>query len=348
MKRTMLLLSSFLIATLISGWVNLAEAQDAGNVYRVGLLRFGRKHGPTTSLTYGIRQGLRELGYVEGQNLVIAYSSARGKPERRAAELVRLKVDVIVTGGAPSMIRAAQGATSTIPIVVAGFRRDPVEAGLVQSLARPGGNITGLTNLETELHPKRLELLKEAFPQISRVAIIWPIYQQERGKKAIEAAAQALGIKIQSLYVHRPGHFEPAFYAILHADRAQPRERPDGLLVATAGLKVRRNARIRVIEFVAKRRLPTIYARRRFVDAGGLMSYGTDFQHLYRRAATYVDKILKGAKPGDLPVKQPTKFELIINLRTAKQIGVTIPREMLFRADKVIKSTRGSTPPTFQ
>jgi len=314
-----------------------AEAQRSGKVYRVGLLRFGRG-GPTTSSTYmGLRQGLRELGYIEGQNLIIEYRSAEGKPERRpemAAELVRLKVDVIVTPGVEPLIRAAKQATSTIPIVMSGSSADPIKAGFVVSLARPGGNITGLTNLETELHPKRLELLKEAFPQISRVAIIWPIYQQERGKKAIEAAAQALGIQLQSVVTQQPGWGLGDLEGHLSAIS---QENPDGLLVATRGLTIRRKARMRVIEFVAKRRLPTIYAQRRFVDAGGLMTYGTDRQHLYRRTATYVDKILKGAKPADLPVEQPTKFELVINLKTAKKLGLTIPPSILYRADKVIK-----------
>jgi len=314
-----------------------AQAQQAGKVYRVGLLRFG-KGGPTTSATYmGLRQGLRELGYVEGQNLVIEYRSAEGKPERRpeiAAELVRLKVDVIVTPGVTPLIRAAKQATSTIPIVMSGSSADPIKAGFVVSLARPGGNITGLTNLETELHPKRLELLKEAFPQISRVAIIWPLYQQERGKKAIEAAAQALGIQLQSVVTQQPGWGLGDLEGHLSAIS---QENPDGLLVATRGLTIRRKARMRVIEFVAKSRLPTIYALSRFVKAGGLMSYATDRQHLYRRVATYVDKILKGAKPAELPVEQPTKFELIINLKTAKKLGLTIPPSLLYRADKVIK-----------
>ncbi len=311
------------------------EAQDAGKVYRVGFLRFGTG-GPTTSPMYmGLRQGLRELGYVEGQNLVIEYRSAERKRERRpklAAELVRLKVDVIVIPGAPGLIRAAQGATRTIPIVIIGFRIDPVEAGFVVSLTRPGGNITGLANFESELHGKRLELLKEAYPRISRVAILWPSDHQKHAMKEVMAAGQALGIQIHPLVVGRRRllSHESAFTAI-------SREHPDGLLVATSSLTLRPGHRARIIEFTAKRRLPTIYARSRFVDAGGLMSYEADSQHRYRRAASYVDKILKGAKPADLPVEQPKKFDLVINLKTAKQIGVTIPPEVLFRADKVIK-----------
>ncbi len=313
-----------------------AQAQQSGKVYRIGWLRFFSSP-PTTPSHIAFRQGLRELGYVEGKNLVIEYRSAEGKPERRpeiVAELVRLKVDVIVIPPAPPLIRAAKQATSTIPIVMMNAVIDPVKAGFVQSLARPGGNITGLTNLETELHPKRLELLKEAFPRISRVAIIWPVYQQKRGVKSIEAAAQALGIQLQSVVTQQPGWGLGDLEGHLSTIS---QEHPDGLLVATAGLTLRRKARMRVIEFTAKRRLPTIYAQRRFVDAGGLMTYGADFQHLYRRAATYVDKILKGAKPAGLPVEQPTKFELVINLNRAKQLGLTIPPEVLYRADKVIK-----------
>jgi putative ABC transport system substrate-binding protein len=280
-----------------------------------------------------LRQGLRELGYVEGQNLVFEYRSAERKPERRpklAAELVRLKVDVIVIPGAPGMIRAAQGATRMIPIVISGFRGDPVKAGYVVSLARPGGNITGLTNLTSKLHPKRLELLKEAFPRISRVVILWRPGAQNRMMKAMEAVGQALGIQIQSVITVPPYEHESAFSAI-------SRESPDGLIVGTTGLTLRPSRRARVIEFTAKRRLPTIYYQSRFVKEGGLMSYSADLQHMYRRVATYVDKILKGAKPADLPVERPTKFELVINLKAAKKLGLTIPPQFLARANRVIK-----------
>jgi len=281
----------------------------------------------------GFRQGMRELGYVEGQNYVLEYRSAERKRERLpeiAAELVRLKVDVIVAPGAPGYIRAVQRATRTIPIVMIAIRVDPVKAGFVMSLARPGGNITGITNLESDLHPKRLELLKEAFPRISRVAILWPQGHQKQGMKNLEATGQALGIQIQSLVVTsgRLGTLESAFSAM-------SRERPDGLIVASTALTL--DHRARIIDFAAKRRLPAVYARRQFMDAGGLMSYGANSQHLNRRVAAYVNKILKGAKPADLPVERPTKFVLVINLKTAKKIGVAIPREVLFRADKVIK-----------
>ena len=339
MKRTMLLLSIILLATLISGWVNLAEAQQVGKVYRIGYLT-GSTRGRSASYD-AFRQQLRELGYVEGQNLVIEHRSvtrkAEGPTSKIVAELVRLKVDVIVTGGAPVTIRAAKGVTRTIPIVMRGVNIDPVKAGLVESLARPGGNITGLTNLNLKLYAKRLELLKEAFPRISRVAILWPRSQQKQGMKNLEATGRALGMQIQSLLV-RSGHLstlESAFSAILHSDRAQPRENPRGLIVASTSLTVRHRARI--IEFAAMRRLPTIYASSSFVRAGGLMSYGRDRLDLVRRVAIYVDKILKGAKPTDLPVEQPTKFDLAINLKTAKALGLTIPPEVLLQAAKVIK-----------
>ncbi len=309
-----------------------ANAQQAGKVYRIGYVRSGSSP-PTTSPAYmGFLKGMRELGYVEGQNLVIEYRSAKRKPERFpkiAAELVRLKVDVIVTSPSPSAIHAAKQATRTIPIVMSGVNVDPVKAGFIDSLARPGGNITGLTQLASQLHAKRLELLKEAFPRISRVAIIWRPQDQKQSMKEVEAAGQALGIQIQSVVVQRRlSDLESAFSAI-------SQERSDGLLVGPASVVNRYQGRIR--EFTAKRELPTIYAQSRFAKAGGLMSYGVKISDLFRRAAIYVDKILKGAKPGDLPIEQPTKFELVINLKTAKQLGLTIPPEMLYRATKVIK-----------
>ncbi len=295
MKRIVLLLSISALAFVILASVHLAEAQQAEKVYRVGYLRAGSGSPTVRPHQIAFRQRLRELGYIEGQNLVIESRSGEGKRERLpdlAAELVRLKVDVIVTSSAPPAVRAAQRATRTIPIVMSGSSADPVKAGFVVSLVRPGGNITGLTNLESELHEKRLELLKEAVPRISRVAILWPSRQQKRWRKEIEAVGQALGIQIQSVVISHRLAIESVFSAI-------SRERPDGLLVATSGFIIRHRARI--VEFTAKRRLPTIYARSRFVDAGGLMSYSADNQHLSRRVATYVDKILKGAKPAELP-----------------------------------------------
>jgi putative ABC transport system substrate-binding protein len=318
-----------------------AEAQHPGKVYRIGYLSSGKPSATTDPGLGALRQRLRELGYVEGHNVIIEFRYAELDHPRLpdlAAELVRLKVDVIVTSPDEPVIRAAQLATRTIPVVMPGSVADPLEptfwdkkqrAPLVVSLARPGGNITGLTNLASELHGKRLELLKEAFPRISRVAILWPRAQQQKQTlKDIEAVRRALGIEIQSLAAGTLDDFERSFSEI-------SRESPDALLVARS--QVILNHRERVIGFAANRRLPTIFAESLFVNAGGLMSYGADTQDLYRRAATYVDKILKGAKPADLPVEQPTKFELVINLKTAKQIAVTIPLSVLARADKVIR-----------
>ncbi len=329
-----------LIGTLAFGLLAApltAESQKAGKIYRIGYLRYACGSLTTNTRYTAFRKGLRELGYIEGQNFVIEYRCAERKRERRseiAAEMVRLKVDVIVTPGAPPMIRAAERATRTIPIVVAGFRVNPVPR-YVDSLARPGGNLTGLTNRDGELYPKRLELLKEAIPTISRVAILWTPRLQKRWMKIMEAAGQALGIKIQSVLTDSSYELESAFSAILHSGRAQPRVSPRGLIVLVSGLTPSRRARL--IEFTAKRRLPTIYYRNEFVNEGGLMSYSADRQHSNRKAATYVDKILKGAKPGDLPIEQPTKFDFVINLKTAKQLGVTIPPEVLYQATKVIK-----------
>ncbi len=340
MKRTVLLLSVFLLAIVILASVHVAEGQQTGKVYRVGWLGIGgpgsqRRHKLKPSpQQMAFRQRLRELGYVEGQNLVIERRWAEGRYERLpdlAAELVRFKVDVIVTSSAPRAIRAAQRTTRTIPIVMVGADVDPVEAGFVVSLARPGGNITGLTNFASRLNPKRLELLKEAFPRISRVAILWPPDHQEQAMNEVEAARHALGIQIQSLV----GTGGLRLDELEHFLSAISRERPDALLVASSGLIIRHRARI--IEFTAKRRLPTIYTRSRFVKSGGLMSYGANLPDLFRRTATYVDKILNGAKPADLPVERPTKFDFVINLKTAKQLGITISPEVLYQATKVIK-----------
>ncbi len=319
----------FVLATVVLCWVNLAEAQQAGKVYRIGFLDYRLRSSTTDPRLIALRQGLRELGYVEGQNYVIEYRSAKGEDELLpvlAAELARLKLDVIITSPSDEMVHVWQQATRTIPIVMGGIRIDPVEAGLVVSLARPGGNITGVINLDTELNPKRLELLKEAFPGISRAAILWTEAQQEQGMEEIEATGQALGVQIQSLDPW--DGIDSAFSEI-------SQERADALIVVHSVVLL--DHRARIIEFAAKRRLPTIYSRRQYVNAGGLMSYGTDRLHLARRAATYVAKILKGAKPADLPIEQPTKFDFIINLKTAKALGLTIPPEVLIQATKVIK-----------
>ena len=315
------------------------EAQQAGKVYRIGYVCGCPR--PLGAYHIAFWQRMRELGYVEGQNLVIEERKVKGTGSRKsqaaklAAEMVRLKLDVIVTMPGATVTSEFVRATRTIPIVMPGIRADPVEEGFVMSLARPGGNVTGLTNLNSKLYAKRLQLLKEAFPRMSRVSILWARSQRRRWGKEIEPVAQALGIQIQSLIVIRPHHLERAFSAILHTDRAQPRESLRGLLVASSR-HIRRH-RARVIEFAAKRRLPAMYDRSPFVDAGGLMYYGSDLVELRLRTATYVDKILKGAKPGDLPIERLTKFDFGINLKTAKHLGITIPPTVLYQATKVIK-----------
>jgi putative ABC transport system substrate-binding protein len=278
------------------------------------------------------------LGYIEGQNIATEYRYAEGKIDRApelVAELVRLKVDIIVVTGGGRTVRAAKNATKMIPIVMVGTGIDPVEAGLVESLARPGGNVTGLTNLGTELGGKRLELLKETVPKVARVAVLndpaIPATAREV-KEDLPIAARALGLTIRSWEVRAAGDFEKVFAAL-------NKQRPDGLYVL--GGPLMRTHEKRIADFALKSRLPSMYYFREAVDAGGLMYYGADLADSYRRVAYYVDRILKGAKPADLPVEQPTKFELVINLKTAKQIGVTIPQSMLYRADKVIKEAPG-------
>jgi putative tryptophan/tyrosine transport system substrate-binding protein len=279
-----------------------------------------------------IRQARRELGYIEGQNIAIECLYSDGKIDRfpeLAAELVRLKVDVIVVAGGESWVRAAKNATKTIPIVMTGGGGDPVEAGLIESLARPGGNVTGVTNLTGELGGKRLELFKEAVPKLARVAVLYdPATPASVIDEVLPAAARALRLTIQPWEVRAADGFEKIFAAL-------NKNRPDGLYVSPGPLTL--TNRKRIADLALKSRLPSMYVGREFVDAGGLMSYGADIADSYRRVAYFVDKILKGAKPADLPVEQPTKFELVINLKTAKQIGVTIPQSLLYRADKVIR-----------
>jgi putative ABC transport system substrate-binding protein len=271
---------------------------------------------------------------VDGQNIAIEYRNAEGKSDRLpelAAELVRLKVDIIVIAAGLPVIQAAKNATKTIPIVMAGRGIDPVVAGLVESLARPGGNVTGITNLTRELGGKRLELLKEAVPKLARVAVLYdpaiPPSVVEM-KDVLPVAARALGLTIQPWEVRIANGFEKVFTEL-------NKERPDGLYVT--GSPLINNNQKRIVGLALKSRLPSVYYGREFVDAGGLMYYGADLADSYRRVAYYVDRILKGAKPADLPVERPTKFEFIINLKTAKQIGLTIPHEVLGRADKVIR-----------
>jgi putative ABC transport system substrate-binding protein len=295
----------------------VAEAQQPKKVPRIGYL--GGASNPARIEAF--RKGLRELGYVEGKNIAIEYRAL-------AADLVRLKVDVIVTGGATST-RASKEATSTIPIVMT-QDPDPIGNGFVASLARPGGNITGLSNLNRELSGKRLELLKEVVPRLSRVVVFGTstFPGNAQNLKEAELAAGALGVKLQYLDVLGTKDIEPAF-------RGASKGRAEAVLVMGGGVLT--SQRTRIVDLAAKSRLPAIYYIREFVEAGGLMSYGVSVTDLDRRAATYVDKILKGAKPADLPVEQPTKFEFIINLKAAKQIGLTIPPNVLVRADKVIK-----------
>ena len=324
---------SILVAVMLLAVGVTADAQQPTKVSRIGYLSTS---DPATDSTRSkaIRLALRELGYIEGQNIAIAYRYAEGKRNRYpevAAELVRLKVDIIVVSGGVPVVRAAKNATKTIPIVMTGAGIDPVEAGHVESLARPGGNVTGITNLAGELGGKRLELLKEAVPKLARVAVLYdpaalsPIHEV---KEVLPAAARALRLTLQPWEVRRADGFEKVFAAI-------SKQRPDGLYVLGGGLL---NAnRKRIADFALRTRLPSMYRSREAVDAGGLMSYGADLTDSDRRVAYYIDKILKGAKPADLPVEQPTKFEFVINLKTANQIGLTIPPEVLARATKLIK-----------
>ena len=325
-------LRSFVLCALLLALCASAEAQQQGaKVPRLGYLSGGSSRTGRPNPT-AFWQGLREFGYVEGKNILIEYGLAGRKLDRLpvvAAELVGLKVDIIVAVGGTEPALAAKNATKTIPIVFTSVS-DPVSAGLVESLARPGGNITGLSNIGAELSGKRLELLKESNPKLSRVAVLWnPEYPAlALAFKESQAAARALGLQLQSLEVRGPEDFESAFKAA--ADR-----HTGALYVPTSQFFNRHRGKL--AELVVKSRLSAIYSDRDYVEAGGLMSYGPSLADLYRRAATYVDKILKGAKPADLPVEQPMKFELVINLKAAKQIGLTIPPNVLVRADKVIK-----------
>jgi putative ABC transport system substrate-binding protein len=330
MKRniTILTLCAMLFALCAS-----VEAQQPKKVPRIGYLS-SSDPASESARSEPIQLALRELGYIERQNIAIEYRYTEGNRDRApelAAELVRLKVDIIVVAGGASWILAAKNATKTIPIVMAGQGIDPVKAGFVESLARPGGNVNGLTNLSTELGGKRLELLKEAVPKLARVAALYdPALPGSvlDVKEVLPAAARALGLTLQPWEVRAADGFEKIFAAL-------NKQRPDGLYVALGALMNANQKRI--AGFALKSRLPSMYGNREAVDAGGLMSYGADLADSYRRVAYFVDRILKGAKPADLPVEQPTKFELVINLKTAKQIGLTIPPEVLARANRLIK-----------
>ena len=322
--------SSILVVVVLLTLAMIAEAQQPTKVPRIGFLNAP----PTASIPARIeafRQGLSELGYVEGKNIVIEYRSAEGKAEHvpdLAAELVRLKVDIIVSSG-PTSTHRAKKATSTIPIVMA-FDDDPVGSGLVASLARPGGNITGLSTLSPELSGKQLELLKEIIPNLSRAAVLGTSTRPgtAQGLRETELAAGALGVRLQYLDVVSSKDIATAF-------GEASKGRADAVLVL--GSPVLNSQRKQILDLAVKSRLPATYSRPEYVEEGGLMTYGVSISDLFRRSATYVDKILKGRKPADLPVEQPKKFEFIINLKAAKQIGLTIPPNVLARADRVIR-----------
>jgi putative ABC transport system substrate-binding protein len=320
----------WLLTTVLLTTVLIAEAQQPTKSPRIGFLSATSASSQSLRVE-AFRQGLRELGYVEGKNIVIEWRFAEGKADRLrelVAELVRLKVDVIVTGGPPPT-RAAKQATSTIPIVMA-FDDDPVGSGFAASLARPGGNITGLSTYFPEISGKQLELLKEIIPKLSRVAVLGNASQpgHPQALREINLAADGFRVQVQYLQVRGTQDIDSAF-------RAASKERADGVLVlSTAVLFLERK---QVADLAVKNRLPAIYGRPEYVENGGLMYYGPIYTDLFRRAATYVDKILKGTKPTDIPIEQPMKFDFIINLKAAKQIGLTIPPNVLVRADKVIR-----------
>jgi ABC-type uncharacterized transport system substrate-binding protein len=320
----------FVLVAAIFGSVCLAEAQQTRNLPRIGWLWYGSSpSGSLPTLETAIMDGLRELGYVDGKNIILEHRFAEGRPERLpelANDLVRQNVDVIIGIGG-DIAAVAKTATATIPIVV-GTSDDPVRSSLIASLARPGGNITGVTFISNELAGKRLELLKEINPKLTRAGVLWNPAHFDNEFKEIQTIAHVLGIKLQSLKVQRPEEFEEAFASVAkyHAQ---------GLVVVPSRLTSLR--RDEISGFAKKVRIPMISGWKEFSEAGGLASYGPNREVTARRVAYDVDKILKGAKPADLPVERPTMFEFVINLKTAKQIGLTIPQSVLFRADKVIK-----------
>jgi putative tryptophan/tyrosine transport system substrate-binding protein len=327
-------IAALVVAAAVLYTIVFAEAHQPKKVFRIGYLS-NADPATDSARAGGLRLALRELGYVEGQNIAIEHRYGEGRPDREpglAAELVRLKVDIIVVASGDVTIRAAMNATKTIPIVMMGLGSDPVRAGHVESLARPGGNLTGLTALTRELGGKRLELLQEAVPKLSRVAVLYDPANPpslHEVKELLPADARALKLTIEPWEIRAVEDLEKVFAAL-------NKQRPDGLYPFGAGGVMRPNQK-RIVVFALKSRLPSVYSSRQHVEAGGLMSYRADETDSYRRVAIYVDKILKGAKPGDLPVERPTKFELAINLKTAKQIGLTIPQKVLVKADRVIK-----------
>jgi ABC-type uncharacterized transport system substrate-binding protein len=310
------------------------SAQQPKKVPRIGYLS-GTDPATDSPRSEAIRRGLRELGYIEGQNIAFVYRYAEGKRDRAselAAELVRLKVDLIVAAGGDPWIGAVVNATKTIPIVLDGQGSDPVKAGFAESLAHPGGNITGFTSLTTNLGGKRLELFKEAVPKLARVAVLHDpttVGATRELKEDLPIAARALGLTIRAWEVGAADDFDKVFTTLNN-------QRPDGLYVSVAGPLIRPNVK-RIANFALKSRIPSLHTSGVGVDAGGLMYYGADEGERYRRVAYYIDRILKGSRPADLPIEQPTKFEFIINLKTAKQIGLTIPPDLLARATKIIR-----------
>jgi ABC-type uncharacterized transport system substrate-binding protein len=307
-----------------------AEAQQPKKIPRIGFLS-GATPSTISSRVEAFRQGLRELGYSEGKNIMIEWRYAEGKPDRLpalAAELVHLKVDVIVSA-APAPTRSVKQATATIPIIM-GFDDDPVGSGFAASLARPGGNITGLSTLSPEISGKQLDLLKEIVPKLSRVGVLGDVTRpgHPQALREINVAANAFGVQVQYLEVREPKDVNTAF-------QAANKEHADALLVLQSAVLL--NERKRITDLAVKSRLPAIYLTQEHVEDGGLMSYSPSVTDLFRRAAAYVDNILKGVKPADLPIEQPRKFELIINLKAAKEIGLTIPPNVLARADRVIR-----------
>ena len=308
-----------------------AEAQETANKAHVGVLLLTPRAGAGGTYIEALRGGLRELGYVEGQNLLLEIRSAEGRPDRLprlAAEILGTRPDVLVTAGSEAILTLKR-ATDVVPIVMATVM-DPVALGITPSLAKPGGNLTGLAILSLELTSKRLQLLKEAFPRLSRVAVLWNPDNPGNALvlKEVETAAQALGLRWQGFAVQRPDKLVEAFEAVVGAQC-------NGILAIEDSVLFSHLSRI--VESAARSRLPAMYAFRQFADAGGLMSYGPNTPDSFRRAAVYVHKILKGAKPADLPIEQPTKFELVINMKTAKALGLTIPQSLLVRADEIIQ-----------
>lgn len=322
------------LVLVLVGLTGGVEAQQPQKVWRIGYLS-PVDATSDSARAEATRLALRERGYIIGQNIASEYRYAEGKFDRvpeLAAELVRLKVDIIVVVGGTGTVQAAKNATKTIPIVMVGAGLDPVKTGLVESLARPGGNVTGLTLLSDELGGKRLELLKEAVPKVARVAVLYGpaiLGTAHEVKEVLPVAARALKLTLQPWEIRDANGFEKVFAAL-------NKQRPDGLYALRAGPLMRANEK-RIIGFALKSRLPSMYQRSDAVDAGGLMSYNADQAESYRRVAYYVDRILKGTKPADLPVEQPTKFEFVINLKTAKQIGLTIAPEVMARATRIIK-----------